>query len=139
MTIMKTLFYFFTLTTFLLSCNKDYDIVRIQSDIIVSSEKVNNDVVINAETDKQYSTLGHEILFCNKTGKSDVLIEFKKIKSPHTGLTALGPAKCSVNLGRLESGEYDLTFKLNKTKTKGKLIVGDSTLLTIEQGGNVKL
>jgi len=112
--------------------------IKIDSDILVSITKVDNDILISAQTERDYSTLGHQIAFCEKVKKKEIYIEFKKVKVPAAGLTALGPATCNIDLGNIENGEYSVTFKLNKKKTKGKLIVGTSTQLYIDSGGNVK-
>lgn len=135
---MKNLILLCTLFSLIISCNKDYEKVNIDSDILISTEKTDKDILLNAETERYFATLGHQITYCYKLKKKEIRIEFKKVIVPAAGLTALGPATCSINLGDLENGEYDITFEHKKNKTKGKLIVGTTAELNIDSGGNVK-
>ena len=112
--------------------------VAIDSDILVSAQKSGAEILLGAETKRIYPTLGHQITFRDIEKEKEVYIKFEKIKVPEKGLTALGPATCSINLGKLQNGEYDIVFELNKKKIKGKLIVGETTELNIYQEGNVK-
>lgn len=136
---MKNIILLTTLLFLVISCNKDYETINIDSDILVSTEKLDNTILLTAETERNYATLGHQITFCDKVKKKEVYIEFKKVKVPEVGLTALGPATSSINLGSIENGEYAVTFELNGKKTKGKLIIGNSAELNIDSGSNVKL
>lgn len=135
---MKILVLLGTLFLLFISCHKDNDMDVIDSNILVSAEKSGTEILLNAETKRIYPTLGHQITFRDEVKKKDVYIKFEKIKVPKIGLTALGPATCSIRLGELENGEYDVVFELNKKKTKGKLIIGEITELNIYQEGNVK-
>lgn len=122
----------------IVSCKKDYEIVAINSDVLVSTEKVHSEVLLNAETEMLYGTLGHQITFCNKIKNKEIYIKFKKVLVPALGATALGPASCSINLGDLDFGEYAVTFELNKKKTSAKLIVGNTVELSFDSVANVK-
>src|SRR5699024_9752374 len=99
MNLMRKLVLLSTLFLLLISCNKDFEMIKIDSDILVSITKVDNDILISAQTERDYSTLGHQIAFCEKVKKKEIYIEFKKVKVPAAGLTALGPATCNIDLG----------------------------------------
>lgn len=120
------------------SCKKDYELEKIDSDILVGGGNTDSGVIIHGETERVYSCLSHQIIYCEKTRKHEIYIHFKKVKIPDMCLTALGPAECTIELGNLEAGEYNITFELNDKKTKGKLKVGTTTELTLDSGGNVK-
>jgi hypothetical protein len=93
---------------------------------------------MRCETEREYSCSNFEIINCEKTRNNEIYIHFKKVKVSDLCLTSLGPAKCTIDLGKLSDGEYSVTFELNNKKTKGKLKVGSTLELTIDTGGNVK-
>lgn len=136
---MKTIVYLAILSFLFNACNKDFKSQKIDSDLLVSAQKLNEDISLNAETEKRYPSAGYQITFSEKVRKNEIYIEFKKVNVPKVGLTVLEPATCSINLGNLENGEYNVTFELDRKKTKGKLIVGPTTVLNLDAGGNVKL
>lgn len=135
---MNNLIFLFVVFFLFSSCNKDLNEVNIDSDILISTEKNDQNVLLNASTEKHYPTLGYQIRYREQVKDKEIKIEFIEVIAPEVGLTALGPARCSINLGDLEHGAYDITFELNQVETKGKLIVGTTAELTIESGGNVK-
>ncbi len=135
---MKSILYLAVLFFLISSCNKDYEMQNIDTDLLVSAGVENEKVGLGIESERMYPTPGHEITYCDKVRKNEIYIKFKKIHAPAVGLTVLAPATCSIDLGELENGEYKITFELNKKKTNGKLIVGSNVELTIDSGSNVK-
>jgi len=135
---MKSILYLAALFFLISSCNKDYEVQNIDSDLLVSAGIVNDKVGFDVESERLYPTTGHGITYCDKVRKNEIYVKFKKINAPAVGLTVLAPATCSIDLGILENGEYKITFELNKKKTNGKLIVGSTGELTIDAGSNVK-
>lgn len=138
MVLMKNLVFLFVLFFLFGSCKKDYKVEKIDSDVLVSANQTSEGIIIHAETEKIYSCIGHQITYCEKVRKNEIFIEFKKVKIQEVCLMALGPATSRINLSDLANGEYNVTFELNKKKTKGKLKIGTTTELIIDSGGNVK-
>lgn len=121
------------------SCRKDKVQNSIDSNILVSAEKENNHVIIRAETEKEYSTSGYQIIYDLEIVGNELTIEFKEIKEPNFALQVITPAKCNINLGNLNTQNYDLIFQLNGNKTSGILIVSNNNVeMSIETGSNVK-
>lgn len=135
---MKSILYLAVCFFLIASCNKDYEVQNIDTDLLVSAGVVNDKIGLGVESERMYPTPGHEITYCEKVRKKEIYVKFKKINSPAGGLTVLAPATCSIDLGELENGEYKITFELNKKKTYGKLIVGSNVELTLDSGSNVK-
>ena len=136
---MKTILYLSVLFFLFSSCNKDFESQNIDSDLFVSAGIVDNNVRLGVQSEKWYPTAGHQITYSDKVRKNEINIKFKKINVPAVGLTILDPATCSIDLGKLEDGEYRITFELNEKKTNGKLIIGSTVELTLDSGSNVKL
>lgn len=136
--LMKKVIFLLSLLFIVGSCKKDYELEKIDSDILVEIGKNDSGVIIHGETERVYSCFDHQIIYCEKTRKDEIYVQFKKVKIPNMCLTALGPAGCTIELGNLDDGEYSVTFELNNKKTKGKLKVGATTELTLDSGGNVK-
>ena len=120
------------------SCNKDYKRENIDSNVLVYVEIIENTIVLHGLTEKSYNCLGHQIIYCEKTRKNKIHIELKKSNVPAVCQTATGPATCKIEFNNLDAGEYEVTFKLNKEITKGKLLVGTPTELTLSSG-NVRV
>lgn len=138
MKFMKKLIFLFGLLFLFGSCKKDYQYEKIDSDILVLAENQDSEISIQCETERKYSCSNFEIINCKKTRNNEIYVHFKKVKVYALCLTSLGPAKCTLDLGKLSDGEYSVTFELNNKKTIGKLKVGPTIELTIEAGGNVK-
>jgi hypothetical protein len=135
---MKKLTLLFGLLFLFGSCKKDYQYEKIDSDILVLAESQDSVITFRCETEREYSCSNFEIINAVKTKNNEITVHFKKIKVSDLCLTSLGPAKYTIDLGKLSNGEYSLTFELNNKKTKGKLNVGSTLELTIDAGGNVK-
>ena len=135
---MKTILYLSVLFFLFSSCNKDFESQNIDSDLFVSAGIVDNNVRLGVQSERMYPTPGYQITYSDKVRKNEIYIKFKKINAPELGLTVLAPATCSIDLGKLEDGEYRITFELNEKKTNGKLIIGSAVGLTLDSGSNVK-
>jgi hypothetical protein len=135
---MKKLTLLFTLFFLFGSCKKDYQLEKIDSDILVIADQQDSNIEIRCETEREYSCSNFEIINSEKTKNNEITVHFKKIKVSDLCLTSLGPASCAIDLGKLSDGEYSVTFELNNKKTNGKLKVGSTIELTLDSGGNVK-
>ncbi|PKR81529.1 hypothetical protein CW751_03105 [Brumimicrobium salinarum] len=130
------LFLFIILASY--SCRKDENKQEIISDLIVQTEVSNENIIFNVSSEKMYGTTGYEIIYCEKLRKNKIYIHFKNIKVPDAGLTVISPAICKINLGNLDHGTYEVTFKSNNKKNKGHLYVDANVDLEIASDGNVK-
>ncbi len=135
---MKNLIFLLAIVFLANSCKKDDTVEKIESDILVSASMTENSVLITCQTERIYPCFGHQITYCDQTRNNEIFVEFKKIQASDLCLTMPAPATCTVDLGVLKSGEYDVTFKLNDQKTEGKLIIGTIVELTLDSGSNVK-
>lgn len=138
MVFMKKIIFLLTLVFIIGSCKKDYQLEDIDSDILVSAINQDSEIEIKGETEREYNCSNYAITNCYKTRKNEIYIHFKKVQVSDMCLTSLGPAKCTIGMGKLANGEYPITFELNNKKTKGKLKVGTTTELILDSGGNVK-
>jgi len=136
---MKKIFSVVALLFLFNACGKDFEVQNIDSDLIVAAELASNQVVINAQSEKIYPSGGYQITYNDKVRKNEICIDFKKMQVPEAGFAVFYPATCSIDLGKLEEGEYQIKFKLNKQETNGKLVIGATADLTLDAGGNVKL
>ena len=135
---MKKIIFFLTLIFLISSCKKDYQLEEIDSDILVSVVNKDSEIEIKGETEREYSCSNYTIINSNKNRKNEIYIHFKKVQVPDICLTSIGPAKCTIGIGKLANGDYPITFELNNKKTKGNLKVGSTTELILDSGGNVK-
>ena len=109
------------------------------TNLVVSAGTVNDKIILGVKSELMYSTTGYEITYSVEMRKNVTYITFGNTKAPEVGSTVFAPATCYIDLGKLEHGEYKITFEHNEKKTKGKLIVGSSIELTIDEGSNIKL
>ena len=107
--------------------------------LIVSAGTVNDKIVLGVKSERMYPTTGYEITYSVEMRKNELYIKFGTANAPEEGLTVFAPATCYIDLGKLEQGEYKITFEHNKKKTNGKLIVDSVLELTIDAGSNIKL
>ena len=97
---MKYLFLIFTLLS-IVSCRKDVVQNKIDSDILVSADKTNSEVVIRAETVKEFGALNHQIIYNLDIKSNEILINFNDIKEPEVSLWALDAARCTIEIANL--------------------------------------
>lgn len=119
------------------SFQDDKQMVNIDSDIKVKATIVESKVVLSSLSKTIYPCLNYHITFEKEVIKDKIKIRFKKITIPEICAAALGPASCTIDLGGLKSGEYELSFFVNEIETKGVLNVGSTTNLKLEPGGSV--
>jgi hypothetical protein len=136
---MKKIFSVVALLLLINACAKDFELQNIDSELFVAAELSNNQVVINVQSEKIYPSGGYQITYNDKVRKNEICIDFKKLQVPDAGFAVLYPATCSIDLGKLEKGAYQIKFKLNKQETNGNLVIDTAADLTLEAGGNVKL
>lgn len=137
---MKSILYLAVVFFLIVSFNKAeaQNIDPYSINLIVSAGVVNDKIVLGAKSEGMYSTTGYEITYCAEVSKNEVYIKFGNVNAPAAGSTVFAPATCYIDLGKLEYGEYKITFEHNKKKTNGKLIVGSTIELTIDSGSNIK-
>jgi len=124
-----------SLFTFNYSCKKTPS--SIDSDLIVSLSKKDNNVILNAKTVKIYG-VPQQIDFSKKRLGTHFTIIFKKIIKPGAAIHVLSQAQCNVDLGELKLQNYSFTFKLNNEINKAKLgVINDSLDLTFTKSVNV--
>ena len=124
-----------SLLVFVCSCKKEPS--SIDSDIIVSIYKKENNFILNAKTVVIYG-VPQQIDFSKKRVGKHFTIVFKKIIKPGSAFQILSPAKCNVDLGELKLQNYSFTFKLNDEDNKAKLsIINDSLDITFTKSINV--
>jgi hypothetical protein len=105
----------------------------------VSAGIVNDKIVLGVKSERMYPTTGYNITYRVEKRKNKTYIKFWGTTVPEEGSTVFAPATCYIDLGKLEHGEYEITFEHNEKKTNGKLIVGSTLELTIDKGSNIKL
>jgi hypothetical protein len=135
---MKNLIFHLAIVFLAGSCKKDHNLEKIDSDILVSASMTENSISITCQTERIYPCLGYQITYCDKMRNNEIFVEFKKVQLSGICLAMPAPASCTVDLGALKAGEYNLVFKLNDQKTEGKLIIGSTVELALDSGGNVK-
>lgn len=109
------------------------------NNLMVSAGEINDKIVLRIESERMFSTTGYEITYSLEVRKNVTYITFGKTKAPEVGATVFAPARCKIDLGKLEHGEYKITFEHNEKKTNGKLIVGSTIELKIDAGSNIQL
>ena len=107
----------------------------------ISAGIVNDKIVLGVKSEGMYPTTEYNITYCVEKlkNKNKTYIKFGGTTAPEEGSTVFAPATCYIDLGKLEHGEYEITFEHNEKKTNGKLIVGSTLELTIDKGSNIKL
>ncbi len=118
----------FTVAWFnLSSCIKDDHTELIKSKINIKPWELldtnNREFVLYSSTEKIYPCCNYFIIFDSFVRYNEVYIRFNSIYKPEICLTALGPAKADVNLGRLPEGTYSLNIFVHKLHNSGRLIV----------------
>jgi hypothetical protein len=136
--IMKKNIFLLTFLFFVLSCKKNEDLEKIDSDILVELGNDDSGIILFAQSERIYTCSNYQLVVCHKMRKDEIYVGFENVKSPEVCLTSLGPAACVIELGKLEAGDYTVTFELNRKKTKGRLKVGASAELDLDAGGNVR-
>ncbi len=112
----------------LVSCKKQSTSnATIDSAIIINTrEQLNNGqqtLLLVCTTEKIYGCSNYSIRYkLNKT-TNKIDIAFESINKPEVCLTSLGPATTFIDLGTLPVGVYQLNVTLNRTVSKGELVV----------------
>lgn len=107
------------------SCDKS-DKSNFDSTLKVALKQTEEGLVLITETEKLYSTAGYIIKFESNQKQKQIKLTYKKIVSPEPYQLVsqvLSPASCKIPLDLRNLSELDLVFKLDKKKTKGRIIV----------------
>lgn len=127
------------LIVLLLGCRKQVYEKPIDSDILVNAKQESGEAIILCETAIHYPCMNYPIEYSDRRLGKTITIRFTKIPEIDLCLTAPGPAMTSINLGKLDDGEYEVKFKLNGETTEASLVVADSIELKIASPKNVRL
>jgi hypothetical protein len=131
----------FSLIIVTTSCNHNAFEKPIDSDIIVHVEKRERAYILIAETEKEYGCVNYPINYSFSRIGSKIKVKFKYVEAIDVCLTAIGPARCEVDLGYQEltpGVEYDLELKLNRKTNYGSLMLGDSAVITFSDNPNIR-
>jgi len=123
----------------LIACNGNKTKEPIESDVIVSFLKENDQVVIEAETEKIYGCFNYQLNYVKNSAEKTITVNFSDITIPEVCMRALGPARATINLGELEKETYIVNFFMNRSSTTMQLIVGDTLSTEVLDQGNVRL
>lgn len=128
----------------LFGCQKDYTVEPIDSDIEIYLWETlgtsNRTLHFNCATERIYGCYNYTISTKYKETSDNIKIDFNGVIIPEFCLTALGPAKSTVDLGSLSTGTYNLNIEVEGKKSKGKLIVSpESYAIEITNPKQIKI
>ena len=136
---LKLLFLVFTLP-FFMGCKKDYVYTfKIESDVELSFNKIENSLYLMAETTEIYSHSGFIINYKAQKKGNRITLLFKDITDLGGGLAALRPAKAQIDLSDLNQDiEQEIIIKLNGVTTFGRIDLKELKI-ELDQESNVKV
>ncbi len=125
---MKRLTYLIILLFVILwGCKKDYSMDTIDSDIEIkmweTMDSTKRTLQFNCATEKVYNCSNFGISKTVRKTSDNIDIDFNGILLYDMCLTALGPARTTLDLGTLSNGTYDLNIDVERKKSDGQLIV----------------
>ena len=106
---------------------------RISGDVLVSVENSEGLVALEFETEEIYPCYNYYLDYELARGDHQFTVRLKKLVKPALCQRATGPARVRVDLGSLEHGHYDLTFKLNGSQSTAHLTIDSNTNFTFIQ------
>jgi len=123
-----------TLSSFTVkSQNNNLQYLPINSDIILNMQEnideENKFLELALQTEKKYSNSNNFIKYNLNQTRGQIHIELLEIQIPIIQTTAVGPARCKINLGYLENGDYELTIKHQKKECIAKLSINEERYL----------
>lgn len=121
------------------ACKKDSNTKSINSDIEVEAIKQDSNIQIIAETILDFPCANYIIDYTIKQEQKRFDINFIKIPDISACLTAFGPARAFIDLGKLKADSYYIDFKLNGQVTPATLTVTSKNIDLTVNTGNVKL
>lgn len=94
-----------------------------------ASEKYGNKqpFSIACRTEERYPCSNYSIIYNMSSSGNTFDIELEHVKTQEICLTAIGPATCTVPIGDVEDGNYNLNFFLNGRKNSYQLTVTDKS------------
>lgn len=113
------------------STSPEFSFERIDSKLnIVLREEFsseNRNLILNCLTERIYPCFNYGIDYSAVKGAKNFKLRFSKIIIPQICLTALGPAGCSINLGALADGQFNLELEVNGKTEIAQLLVSGNT------------
>ena len=125
------------------STSPELNFERIDSKLnIVLREELTSEsrnLILNCSTERIYPCCNYGIDYNVVKGAKNIKVRFSKIVKPQICLTALGPAGCSINLGSLAEGQYNLELEVNgKTEIAQLIVKGNTYQIHHQPGLNIK-
>lgn len=130
-----------TIALLVISCSRNAYEQPIDSDIIVHVEEREQAYVLVAETEKEYGCVNYPIKYSYRRVGQKIKVKFKYIEEIDACLTAIGPARCEIDLGFEEldpDTEYELELKLNRKTNYGSLLLSDPNRITLNNNSNIR-
>lgn len=121
------------------STSPELNFERIDSKLnIVLREELTSEsrnLILNCRTERIYPCFNYGIDYNVVKGAKNFKVGFSKIVMPQICLTALGPAGCSINLGSLADGQYNLELEVNDKTEIAQLVISENTYQVDHQPG----
>src|SRR5690606_12435575 len=128
---MRRLLIIFILSLLFACNNDDLDLKSsIDSNIKIElREWINPDekgLHLHSTTERIYPCVNYPLMFDQHFDRKRIVITFTGVIETDVCLTALGPAKATVDLSHLEKGIYELELNNGALKNHGKLVITDT-------------
>lgn len=113
----------------LVACQKDDEMHDLSGTVVLELREhaVNGDrqMALYAETREEYPCLNFYIEYSYIKDSDSRHIHFEGVRAPRVCLTAIGPAKAFMGLGKMEEGEHELQFLINEELSISKFLVSE--------------
>lgn len=120
-------------------CKKDTTEKKLDTDILVSAEIEETNVVVVAQSEKGYPCMNYQISHSLQKNGQTYIIKYIDIEEPIACLMAPDFAKAKISIGRLPPASYPLIFQLNGIQTAATLVVDSAAAILIGQPSNVRI
>ncbi|MEZ4849134.1 MAG: hypothetical protein R3B93_11065 [Bacteroidia bacterium] len=142
---MKNAFIICFLFVILVACSEQ-NILPIEDKIILEmvelKDSTTNVVTLqfNIATEEEYPCYNYPIISSGKWSDGRIRIDIDGVQETNFCLTAFGPARTEIGFGGLQTGEYEVIFKIKRKKVKGTLsITEDEYQLDLESNEIVEV
>lgn len=86
-------------------------------------------LVLDCETERIYGCVNHQLLSVDSRVGSAFGIVFLGVTMPDACLTALGPARARIDLGRIADGSYTLAMRVNERRVRATMDIGRDAIV----------
>ncbi len=121
------------------SCQKDPVEKKLDTDILVSAEMDEQNVVVVAESEVVYPCCSHQVSYTLQKKGQTYIIKFTDIPESLGGIMMPDRARARIEIGRLSAANYPVIFELNGSQTNATLVVDTAATIQIRQLGNVRV